>query len=1311
MIHDDESGKSVRVGPLLPAALVAGFAVPLLGALGLNRLLPAWSWSSLPFHSTLEMGGALLGLVLAVIILFSRQKAQTSRRMWIACALIAMAMLDIFHGSARLGDAFVWLHGLATLAGGLLFAPVWFPERGLPRATALAAAGATLLFATLLGCFIALFPASLPATITGGKFAPVTIAVTLLGGGMLILAAVNFAVRYAQTRQQEEMLFLMVCLLFGMAGLLFPLSALWRADWWFWHLLRFGAYLFAFWLAMLSYRRSENEMIRAHDELDRLFHVAIDGKRLVDRDFNQLRTNDPFIELSGLPREAVQQMKCHEAFHGPMCGTGECPIRQFETGPADTIEREVTKTRRDGRQVTCILKAVRLNAPDGSFRGIIESFLDITDRKRAADQLARQAALKSAQAELSDLMRGDLPLDALARNIISFLCRQGKAQTGLMYLADEDGTLRLAAGHAHKPGRYPAAGEYKPGEGLVGQAVLEKKEFLLADVPENYFPIESGLGAALPRYIFIKPIVRNGRVKAVIELGTLHTFEEFLSPFLHAVTESIAMAVESAESRTRLAEALAESQQLTEELQAQQEELRSANEELEEQTRRLQESEEQMKVQQEELQTANAELEEKNELLERQTMQVELSRRDIEEKAGELALASRYKSEFLANMSHELRTPLNSLLLLAQGLVRNPEGNLTGEQVESARIIHGSGTDLLNLINEILDLSKIEAGRIDPRIGPVQISDLAEGVRASFQHVAREKGLDLEIVVSENAPACIASDRQRVEQVIRNLTANAVKFTETGTVTVTFCSTPPDTTLSGSGPAPDGWLAVTVRDTGIGIAPEQHQLIFEAFRQGDGGTGRKYGGTGLGLSISAKLAALLGGEIRVESTPGQGSAFTLYLPAEGGGRATGGAGEERMAPAGPRPPVSAVSALLPDDRDHLAPAGRVILIIEDDPVFARLLCDKCREKGCRCLAAQTGEAGLELAAKHLPDAVILDIRLPAMDGWAVLGALKENPRTRRIPVHIVSVEQDSLASLRQGAISHLTKPVRQEELEELFRRLAEVAAARPGHILLVDADAAMRRETARLIGANGDPTVDEAGSGAQALEALRAVRYDCVILDLALPDMEGGELLARLEQEGAVLPPVIVHTARDLSREEEAALRERAESIIIKDARSRERLLDEVTLFLLRVMDRLAENKRKPIPDLRETDTLFKGRKVLVVDDDMRTTFAVSRLLAEQGMLPLKAENGERALRLLEEQPDTDLVLMDIMMPVMDGLETMRQIRSGSEATRGIPIIALTAKAMPEDREKCLAAGANDYLPKPLDERRLFSMMRVWLGR
>ena len=929
-----------------------------------------------------------------------------------------------------------------------------------------------------------------------------------------------------------------------------------------------------------------------------------------------------------------------------------------------------------------------------------------------AETIQMEMSFKERMEQLNAVMVREIEARVFRLLVLEPLMQLTGSQVGAIYLLNDQKTdyehLESIGLDSAKVMSFSATTR----EGEFGAALITRQIQHITMIPtDTPFTFAAVSGDFMPREIITIPLSMGKDVPAMISLASLHCYDAVAVRLVKDMQAALTAWMNSMLGIRRI-QALTEGlEHQNQELLAQQEELRAANEELEEQSQQLHESEERLRTQQEELEVTNEELGEKNDLLERQKQEVERARKEIEEKARALALASKYKSEFLANMSHELRTPLNSLLLLAQGLERNKEGNLTEEQVESARIIRGSGSDLLTLINEILDLSKIEAGRTDMQLGTVRISDLAEGIHDSFQHLADEKGIDLKIIMTDDVPTEISSDRKRVEQIIRNLMSNALKFTETGGVTVTFGRPATGTNLSGTTLSAKGCLAVAVKDTGIGIAPEQHQVVFEAFQQADGSTSRKYGGTGLGLSISKELASLLHGEIQLESKLGGGSTFTLYLPIELAARKQ----ESGMvAPKGTQGTAAAgekqkIQLQIPDDRDSIEPSDRIMLIIEDDPNFARLLYGKCSEKGFKCLVTPTGEAGLELATQHLPCAVILDLRLPGMDGWGVLSALKENTHTRHIPVHIISAEEASTESLRKGAIGHITKPVTPEELEKAFGKLDKMSTEKPKRLLVVDDDPAIRRQTVKLIG-NGVVKTDEAGSGEEALKSLRSGGYDCVVLDLDLPDMDGGELLARLEREGVTLPPVVVYTARDLTMDEEAILREHAESIVIKDVRSQERLLDEVSLFLHRVVSQMPEQKRKVIQDLHDTGAILKDKKVLVVDDDMRTTFAVARLLADNGMKPVKAANGQKALQLLNEQPDMDLVLMDIMMPVMDGYETMQRIRA-QERFRNLPIIVLTAKAMPEDRKKCLAAGANDYLPKPLDQDRLFSMMRVWLCR
>jgi CheY-like chemotaxis protein/signal transduction histidine kinase/HAMP domain-containing protein len=938
----------------------------------------------------------------------------------------------------------------------------------------------------------------------------------------------------------------------------------------------------------------------------------------------------------------------------------------------------------------------------------------------AGAETAAQDWLKTGIARLNDVMRGELDVASLSRAVISEIATYLGAQVGALYLLggrEDEPVLSLMSSYAYTK-RRNLSNRFKPGEGLVGQAALEKQQILVRNVPEDYIKVTSGLGEASPQFISVTPFLYEDRVKGVIEIGSLNQITDLQLGYLGQAMPAIAINLETAQGREELARALAQSQALTEELQVQQEELETANEELEEQTQMLEQSEAKLKAQQEELQVINEELEEKNESLQRQKREIEQARQELEEKAEEVAIASKYKSEFLANMSHELRTPLNSLLLLARLLADNKDNNLTEEQVESAQVIYNSGNDLLSLINEILDLSKIEAGRMDIQVEAVLIQDLAEGIKSNFEHMADAKGLALEITVSQNAPVEIFTDRKRAEQIIKNLLSNAIKFTEKGGIAVEFGRPARDVNLSRSGLDAASAIAIAVQDTGIGIPPDMHKIIFEAFQQVEGGSARRHGGTGLGLSISRELARLLGGEIQLSSEVGQGSTFTLYLPVEAraGGKSSPTPAEREVVKAygetldaRPRARV-AEPGHIPDDRDRLEENDKTILVIEDDPAFAKLLLNQCHQKGFKCLASATGEDGLELAGTYLPEAIILDIRLPGMDGWAVLEGLKDSPKTRHIPVHIISVEDASLDAFRKGAIGHLTKPATQEDLEEAFRKLAEVFSREMKELLVVEDDDNLRKSIIRLVG-DGDVHADEAATGQETIQAVRAKKYDCLILDLGLPDMTGFELLKRLEaQEDVVIPPVIVYTGRELTREEEIKLRYYSESIIIKGVRSEERLLDEVSLFLHRVVGKMPERKRQMITNLHDVDTMFQGKTVLIVDDDMRNVFALSQVLEGKGIKVLKAEDGQKALSMLEREPQVDLVIIDVMMPVMDGYETMQRIRVQPRFQK-LPIIALTAKAMKQDRERCLAAGASDYLSKPVDVNRLFSVMRVWLYR
>ena len=1058
--------------------------------------------------------------------------------------------------------------------------------------------------------------------------------------------------------------------------------------------------------------------------------IALVGERLAKGDVNQPKLNLTSADEVGVLGRVFDQLidyLTEKAEAARQIATGNLAIQAKSRGEQDQL----------GNSFVSMLGYLQ-NIGDGSDR-IAKGDLSVEivptgkedqlgtslrqmvlSLRQSHQETTDQDWLKSGLARLNDVVRGELQLSDLVTKTLSEVSTNLDAKVGAFYTtkAQESGeqSLSLLGSYAYTQ-RKNLSHQFGFGEGLVGQAALEHKQILISNAPEDYIKVCSGLGEAVPRHICVTPLLFKDDVKGVIEVATLDALTELKLDYLRQAANVVATTVELTQGRMRIASALEEAQRMSEELQAQQEELTATNSELEEQTQSLQRSEEQLKTQQEELEAANGELEEKNELLEQQKREVEQARREITERAEELALASKYKSEFLANMSHELRTPLNSLLLLARQFVDNKSGNLSGQQIESAKIIHGSGNDLLALINEILDLSKIEAGRMDIKISRLEIADLAQNIKGTFEHLTGEKGLGLDVVVSEDCPDHIFTDHYRLQQVVKNLVSNAIKFTSEGSVSIAFRRPASSTNLAKSGLSPQEALGIEVRDTGIGIAPDKHRIIFEAFQQADAGTTRKFGGTGLGLTISREITSLLGGEIQVASELGHGSTFTVFLPLSKGVEADVGPRAQPAKPAiqsiSPQRvdsrPARAVEQVA-DDRIAIGAAEKVILIIEDDHNFARILLGLCHEKDFKCLVAGSGEDGLVLAKKHMPAAIILDIQLPGKDGWKVLELLKEDPETRHIPVHIASVEEPSLDSFKKGAIGHLRKPVSKEDLEGTFERIENLASRRVKELLVVEDDAEVRRSIVELVG-EGDVHTTEATNGAQAIAALKSGLFDCMILDLGLWDIDGKDLLKSVGADPSIrLPPVIIYTARDLTVDEEVELRTYAESIIIKDVRSQDRLLDEVSLFLHRVVKDLPQKKRQVITDLHNTDIMFQDKTVLIVDDDMRTVFAMSKLLVDRGMKTLKADNGEKALKALEQEPRVDIVLMDIMMPVMDGYEAIKRIRE-QERFRRTPIIALTAKAMKGDSERCVVAGANDYLPKPVDQDRLLSLMRVWLYR
>jgi len=944
--------------------------------------------------------------------------------------------------------------------------------------------------------------------------------------------------------------------------------------------------------------------------------------------------------------------------------------------------------------------------------------------------------VRTGQRNLATRMQGELDLNELADNVLSVLCTYLAAPVGAFYVTEPDGRLRYIAGYAAGGSAAPPGREHiAPGEGLLGQAVKERRFMQLEPAPVGYLDISSSLGHARPGRVLAVPAVTANNSFGAIELGFLEPTGPATVRLLEAVSEQIAIAIRSSLYRSRLEQLLEETQRQAETLQRQQEELKVQNEELENQSEVLRESEARLQAQQAELEQTNTQLEEQATAMEQQRDELARAQRELIEHSNKLARANAYKSEFLANMSHELRTPLNSALILAKVLAENKDGNLTPQQVKFAQTIYGSGNDLLELINQILDLSRIEAGALELDPAEVGLDQIIEPVVRTFQPVATQKELTFDVRLEPGLPDAIVTDRLRLQQILRNLLGNAFKFTDAGSVVLRV------------GRRGDR-LRFDVQDTGAGIAAEQQQVIFEAFRQADGTTQRRHGGTGLGLTISRELAHRLGGEIEVESTLGSGSIFTLTLPVRleaGGGREArddardapraAGAAPARAAGRGPfasaeRRLIETSAAVSParanrrldpnlpaveDDRDDVAAGAKSVLIIEDDVRFATILRDLAREQGFRSLVSTTADEGIALAEKFRPSGVVLDIELPDASGLTVLAHLKAHPSTRHIPIHIVSVTDQMQQAFELGAVGYALKPVQRDELIEALKKLEQKVEQGLRRVLVVEDVDAQRESIVALLSAE-DVEIVPVATAEEALEQLNRKTFDCMVLDLTLRGTSGYELLDRMAVGGSFsFPPVIVYTGRTLTRDEELHLRRYASSIVIKGARSPERLLDEVTLFLHQVESRLPQDKQRMLREVRSRDAVLEGRTILLAEDDARNVFALASVLEPKGVTLRIARNGKEALDLLERtsrQPDEqiDLVLMDIMMPEMDGLTATQEIRRRGEWKR-LPIIALTAKTMPDDREKCLQAGANDYIAKPLDVDKLVSLIKVWMPK
>ncbi|WP_431482870.1 response regulator [Pseudomonas solani] len=991
------------------------------------------------------------------------------------------------------------------------------------------------------------------------------------------------------------------------------------------------------------------------------------------------------------------------------------------------LERQLRHERNEKASDTAILTIALYLLFSLSFSGLLAFFgrrellslsttysESLAQQRAHSEHLQRQAWLRDGQALLSERIIGQQTPPVLGRNMLEFLAGYLDMAVGALYGRDEHGSLQRVASYGFSRELESREQNFASTETLVGQVAVEKRIRALDALPAGYIKVSSGLGDVEPQAVLLVPTFSDGEVNGVIELGFLRRLEPRDSALLEMIAGNLGTALEAARYRQRLQVVLEETQQLNEELQVQQEELKTANEELEEQSRVLRES-------QAHLETQQAELEQTNERLGEQAQEMAAQRDDLDNKnsalnkaqvelearAEELQRASRYKSEFLANMSHELRTPLNSSLILAKLLADNQAGNLNDEQIKFAESIYSAGNDLLNLINDILDISKVEAGKLDVRAENTNVQRLAEGLRGVFQPLADEKRLAFHLDIDADAPEVLYTDRQRVEQILKNLLSNALKFTDKGEVGLRVSRA-------------RGGIAFAVSDTGIGIRGDQLGPIFDAFHQADGTTNRRFGGTGLGLSISRDLAELLGGSILVSSEPGKGSLFTLLLPETYQSRGEAEAVPlavvesrpvQRVAPPpAPDAPRAEPIPSFPDDRGQADLGGRCVLVIEDEPKFAQILYDLAHELGYRCLVAHGADEGYQLADGHSPDAILLDMRLPDESGLSVLQRLKGNPHTRHIPVHVISVEDLSEAAMHLGAIGYAVKPTTRDQLKDVFGKLEAKLTQKVKRVLLVEDDALQRDSIARLIG-DDDIEITAVEFGEQALELLRSTLFDCMIIDLKLPDMQGNDLLKRMGSEDICsFPPVIVYTGRNLTRDEEAELMKYSRSIIIKGARSPERLLDEVTLFLHKVESELSSERQKMLKTARSRDKVFEERRILLVDDDVRNIFALTSALEQKGARVEIARNGREAIDKLNAVPEIDLVLMDVMMPEMDGYEATRLIREEARWAK-LPIIAVTAKAMKDDQDLCMRAGANDYLAKPIDLDRLFSLIRVWLPK
>ena len=925
----------------------------------------------------------------------------------------------------------------------------------------------------------------------------------------------------------------------------------------------------------------------------------------------------------------------------------------------------------------------------------------------------------SSEAQVNDVMRGDFGMDQLAENIITKICNLLDYPIGVFHLVNRSQqTLKVRGTYAIN--EVLGDRKYNFGEGMAGQAALEKKVKIFSQVPEGYLKISSALGNVTPTHILCLPVLFEEQTIAVLEIGLTSEPSQSHLSFLELVAKDIGIAVNSMVAKVKLQELFEKTQQQAEELTAQQEELRVTNENLIHKTEELQASEEELRVQQEELQQANAELEEKAQLLEEKNLSINQAKEAISLKASELELSSKYKSEFLANMSHELRTPLNSILILARILKENKQANLSEEQIKYAGVIHNAGSDLLTLINDILDLSKIESGNVDLIIEKIKPSSIKNQIESLFSELAKQKNINFDFKIADNIPATISTDQVRLEQVLKNLLSNAFKFTSAkGNVSVEVGLAEKNQIKNSKLLAAENANPIyfSVTDSGIGIPADKQQIIFEAFQQEDGSTSRKYGGTGLGLSISRELASLLGGEIQLKSEVGVGSTFTLFIPQELNTAATPketeyetiGSFSERETEA----PLIARETMLPNYKPE---GGNKLLIVEDDENFAEILKAYAIEKGFEPILAHSGDKGLELAISELPNAIVLDVMLPVMDGWSILKQLKANPATQHIPIHMMSAgDEKASKAKKEGAIGFLKKPVEKDKLDHAFELLSNQYKYEFNNVLVIEDQVLQSNELTEQLIKKG-AKVSQAYTGNEAKQMLEDGVFDCIILDLKLPDISGFDLLDEIKSNPDTKDiPVIINTAMELNKEKMAHIMRYSQAMVLKNNKSNDRLLDEVSLFMNKlktdspVRTETPKAAKAPANYASTIEKALENKTILVTDDDMRNIFALSSALQDYKINVLIANNGVEALEKLAEHNEIDLVLMDIMMPEMDGYEAMRKIREQRQFAN-LPIIALTAKAMKNDREKCIEAGASDYISKPVDIDKLLSMLRVWLS-